>query len=280
MNKSRRFVLLGLAGLVLVSTLGLTGGVAVGQAAPPRSSIGGGSSGQSSSGQSSSGQSSSGQSSAGQSSQQGEQGDLVIANEAQLPDGFPRVAYEFRFRAHGGVPTLHWQVMKVSRDGHPLGDLPPGLKLEDDGLLHGQAERAGEFQFTVAAFDGGKPQQAVQKNFTLRVKSALIIEWKSAAHVNGGRIEGSVAVTNTTPDDMDLTFDAMAVATENSRATAIGYQHFLLKRGTVAMELPFGENLPHGGYIVHVDAVGEVAAKNVIYREKMDTKALQVVVGP
>ena len=195
MNKSGRFVLLGLAGLVLVSTSGLTGGVAVGQAAPPRSSIGGGSSGQSSSGQSSSGQSSSGQSSAGQSSQQGEQGDLVIANEAQLPDGFPRVAYEFRFRAHGGVPTLHWQVMKVSRDGHPLGDLPPGLKLEDDGLLHGQAERSGEFQFTVAAFDGGKPQQAVQKNFTLRVKSALIIEWKSAAHVNGGRIEGSVAVT-------------------------------------------------------------------------------------
>src|ERR1700722_11641013 len=110
MNKSGRFVLLGLAGLVFVSTFGLTGGVAVGQAAPPRSSIGGGSSGQSSSGQSSSGEASSGQSSSGQSSQQGEQGDLVIANEAQLPDGFPRVAYEFRFRAHGGVPTLHWQV--------------------------------------------------------------------------------------------------------------------------------------------------------------------------
>jgi hypothetical protein len=262
MNKSGRFVFLGLAGWVFVSTLGM----AVGQAAPPRSSIGGAPPGQSAS---------------GQSSQQGEQGDLVIANDAPLPDGFPRVAYEFRFRAHGGVPTLHWQVMKVSRDGHLLGELPPGLKLEDDGLLHGQPERAGEFQFTVAAFDGGKPQQAVQKNFTLRVKSALMIEWKSAAHVNGGRIEGSVVVTNTTPDDMDLTFDVMAVATENSRATAIGYQHFLLKKGTVAMELPFGENLPHGGYNVHVDAVGEVAAKNVIYREKMDTpKALQVVVGP
>lgn len=263
MNRSGRFVLLGLAGLIF--NLGLTGGVASGQTSPPpRSSIG----------QSPSGQSPSGQ------SQQADQSDLVIANEAQLPDGFPHVAYEFRFRAHGGVPSLHWQVMKVSHDGHPLGDLPPGIKLEDDGLLHGQAERSGEFQFTVAVFDGSKPQQAVQKNFTLRVRSALIIDWKSAAHVNGSRIEGTVVVTNTTQDDMDLTFVVMAVA-GNGRATAIGYQHFPLKKGTVAMELPFGENLPHGGYVVHVDAVGEVAAKNVIYRERMQTPgALQVVVGP
>jgi hypothetical protein len=264
MNKSRRFVLLGRVGLVFILTLGLTG-VAAGQTAPPRSSIG---------------QSPSGQSSSAQPPQQSSQSDLVIANDAQLPDGFPRVAYEVRFQARGGVPTFHWQVMKVSHEGHPLGDLPPGLKLEDDGLLHGQPLRSGEFQFTVGVFDGGKPQQGVQKKFTLRVKSALMIDWKSAAHVNGSRIEGSVVVTNTTPDDMDLTFVVMAVAGDG-RATAIGYQHFLLKRGTVAMELPFGENLPHGGYIVHVDAVGEVAEKNVIYRERLQTPAaLQVTVGP
>lgn len=72
----------------------------------------------------------------------------------------------------------------------------------------------------------------------------------------------------------------MAIAA-NGRATAIGYQHFVLVRGTIGKELPFGETLPHGAYVVNVDAVGEVAAKNLIYRERMQTpSALQVTVGP
>jgi hypothetical protein len=197
---------------------------------------------------------------------------LVIQNDSDLPDTYPHAAYELRFRARGGVPVLHWKLEK--------GALPPGIKLEDDGLLHGQPERTGEFQFTVSVSDGGKPQQAVQKGFVLRVRSALTLIWKVPAHVTGNRIDGSVEVSNTTPDDMDLTFIVMAVAA-NGRATAIGYQHFVLRRGTIAKELPFGETLPHGGYVVHVDAVGEVAAKNLIYREKMDTPApLQVLVGP
>jgi len=98
--------------------------------------------------------------------------------------------------------------------------------------------------------------------------------------VNGNRIEGSVEVSNTTPDDIDLTFVVMAVA-PNGRATAIGYQHFVLRRGTIDQELPFGETLPPGGYVVHVDAVGEVASRNVIYRQRMETPtALQVTAAP
>lgn len=197
---------------------------------------------------------------------------LVIQNDSELPDTYPHAYYEMRFRAHGGVPVLHWRLEK--------GALPAGIKLEDDGLLHGQAERAGEFQFTVSVTDGGKPQQAVQKGFVLRVRSALTLNWKIPARVSGNRIAGSVEVSNTTPDDMDLTFIVLAVAT-NGRATAIGYQHFVLRRGTIAKELPFGETLPHGGYVVHVDAVGEVPPKNLIYREKMETPSvLQVTVGP
>jgi hypothetical protein len=47
------------------------------------------------------------------------------------------------------------------------------------------------------------------------------------------------------------------------------------------MDLPFGDTLPHGGYVVHVDAVGEVPPKNLIYRDRMETPtALQVTVGP
>jgi len=197
---------------------------------------------------------------------------LVIQNDSDLPETYPHGPYQVRLLAHGGVPAWHWRV--------EAGTLPPGIKLEDDGLLHGQAERTGEFQFTASVRDSGKPESAVQRRFVIRVREALTLNWKSPAHVAGNRIEGSVEVTNTTPDDMDLTFDVKAVA-ENGRATEIGYQHFLLRRGTIAKELPFGETLPHGGYVVHVDTVGEVIPKKLIYRERMQTAgALQVTVGP
>jgi hypothetical protein len=197
---------------------------------------------------------------------------LVIENDSELPDTYPQAPYEMRFLGHGGISTLHWRVEK--------GALPPGIKLEDDGLLHGRAERMGEFQFTVSLTDAGH-HPGVQKGFVLRVRSALSLKWgKAPAHVNGNRIEGNVEVSNTTPDDIDLTFVVMAVA-ENGRATAIGYHHFVLRRGTLSKELPFGETLPNGGYAVHVDAVGEVAPRNLIYRDKLDTPApLQVSVRP
>jgi Putative Ig domain len=196
---------------------------------------------------------------------------LVIENDSELPDTHPHAPYELRFRVHGNISTPRWRVEK--------GALPQGMKLEEDGRLHGNAEHAGLFQFTVSVTDSGR-ERAVQKGFVLRVTSALNLNWKAGAHVNGSRIEGSAQVSNTTPDDVDLTFYVLAVA-PNGRATAIGYQHFVLKRGTMDMELPFGESLPHGGYVVRVDAVGEVAAKNVIYREYLETPGpLQVTVGP
>lgn len=198
--------------------------------------------------------------------------ELLIQNDAELPDAYPRMPYEFRFHARGGVPVLQWRVQK--------GALPTGMKLDDDGRLHGTPERKGEFRFTISVRDGSNPQQAVQKEFTLRVLSAFSLVWKVPAHVNGNRIEGSVAVSNATPEDIDLTFIVMAIAA-NGRATAIGYQHFVLARGMISKELPFGETLPNGGYIVNIDAVGEVAARNLIYRERMQTpSALQVAVGP
>jgi len=197
---------------------------------------------------------------------------LIIQNDSELPDSYPRANYQVRLLAVGGAPPLHWQLDK--------GALPPGIKLEDDGLLHGTADRTGEFQFTASVRDSGKPQQGVEKQFVIRVRSAFSLNWKSPAHVSGNRIEGSVEVSNNTPDDIDLTFIVLAVAPDG-RATAIGYQHFPLRKGTNSKELPFGETLPRGGYAVHVDAVGEVAPKNLIYRERMDTpERLQITVGP
>lgn len=202
---------------------------------------------------------------------QGDSG-LIIEGERDLPDAYAHRHYEFRYHARNGISVLHWKIEK--------GALPPGMKLDDTGLLLGEPERPGEFQFTVSVTDGGNAQSAVQKGFLLRVVSGLALSWKNPARVSGNRIDGSAQVSNETPDDIDLTFIVMAVA-GNGRATAIGYQHFVLKRGTVAMELPFGETLPRGGYVVHVDAVGEVAARNLIYRERMQTSGpLQVAVDP
>lgn len=198
--------------------------------------------------------------------------ELLIQNNAELPNAYPRMSYEYRFQARGGVPVLQWHLEK--------GALPQGMKLDEDGRLHGAPEHRGEFQFTVSVRDGSNPQQAVQKGFTLHVLSAFALAWKVPAHLNGNRIEGSVEVSNATPEDIDLTFIVMAIAA-NGRATAIGYQHFVLARGTIGKELPFGETLPRGAYLVNVDAVGEVAAQNLIYRERMQTpSALQVIATP
>jgi len=199
-------------------------------------------------------------------------GGLVIEPE-ELPVTYPQAPYVVKLSGRGDyVPTLHWRLES--------GALPPGITLDESGELRGTTERAGEFQFVVEARDGGKPQQSARRAFVIKVVEAITLVWKVPAHVTGNRIDGSVAVTNTTPDDMDLTFDAKAVA-ENGRATEIGYQHFLLKRGTVGMALPFGDTLPYGGYVVYVNVVGELAKRNAIYRQGMQTPgALQVVVGP
>jgi hypothetical protein len=199
--------------------------------------------------------------------------DALVIEPAELPGTYPHGTYQVNFRARGNyVPVLHWSVAS--------GTPPPGITLDDNGVLRGEAERAGEFQFVVVVRDGGKPQQAVQKGFVIKVVEGITVAWKVPAHVTGNRIDGSVEVTNSTADDMDLTFDVKAVA-ENGRATEIGYQHFPLKRGTIGMTLPFGETLPHGAYVVYVNVNGEVAKRNAIYKQQMQTpRALQVVVGP
>jgi hypothetical protein len=199
-------------------------------------------------------------------------GGLVIEPE-ELPVTHPREPYAVKLIGRGDyVPTLYWRFES--------GALPPGITLSDDGELRGAAERAGEFKFAVEARDSGKPQQGARREYVIKVIEALALEWKVPAHVTENRIDGSVAVTNTTADNMDLTFDVKAVA-ENGRATEIGYQHFLLKKGTVKMALPFGDTLPHGAYVVYVDVSGEVAKRNAIYKQEMKTPGpLQVVVGP
>ncbi len=199
--------------------------------------------------------------------------DGLVIEPVELPGTYPHGTYQVAFHVRGNyVPVLHWRVTS--------GTLPPGITLDDNGVLQGEAGRAGEFRFEVEVRDSGKPQQGALRGFGIKVVEGITVAWKVPAHVNGNRIDGSVEVTNSTADDMDLTFDVKAVA-ENGRATEIGYQHFPLKRGTIEMALPFGDSLPYGGYVVYVNVVGEVSRRNAIYKQRMQTPvALQVVVGP
>ena len=88
--------------------------------------------------------------------------------------------------------------------------------------------------------------------------------------VNGPRVEGSIKVSNQTEQDFDFTFIALAVD-PTGRATAVGYQHFTLKKETDEFEIPFGENLPTGTYDLHADGIAEVAETNTIYRAHLAT---------
>jgi hypothetical protein len=113
----------------------------------------------------------------------------------------------------------------------------------------------------------------------LSVEIPLTAEWGRRPTVNGQRIDGSIKVSNNTGRDFDLTFIVLAV-NEIGRATAIGYQHFPLKRDTRDMEIPFGDTLSRGNYAVNVDVVGEEPVSNRIFRVRSVAENQQITQGP
>lgn len=167
---------------------------------------------------------------------------------------------------------MHWEVTD--------GALPSGVVLGRDGILSGLPAETGEFKFTVTVTDGGRPAAQRNQQLVLTVAAPLMAQWGRYPKVTGRRLEGSITVSNETGKDFDLTVVMMAV-NEIGRATAIGYQRFTLKKDTTSLEIPFGDNLPNGSYELNVDAVGEVAATNSIYRTRLAPKEkFQVQEGP
>jgi Putative Ig domain len=206
------------------------------------------------------------------SSQQGTvAGGELAVQTSSLPTAFVRREYRFQLQAEGGVAPVKWEIS--------TGALPRGLVLSADGILSGVPGESGEFRFVVTVTDSGNPAHRRNQELVLRVIAPLLVEWSRYPKVSGQRMEGAVKVSNQTDEDFDLTFIAVAV-NENGRATALGYQRFTLKKSTTDMEIPFGENLPHGTYEVNVDAVGEVAATNTIHRARLVANKLDVQQGP
>jgi len=204
--------------------------------------------------------------------QAGATGPPLVIKTTSLPKGYVRQPYHARLEAQGGITPFRWELTD--------GSLPTGINLQADGELDGAPSQPGEFSLTLTVTDSGKPTYQKQQKLTLLVVAPLLAQWGKYPVVNGQRIEGSILVANQTEQDFDLTAIMLAVA-ENGRATAIGYQRLLLKKGTDTTEIPFGENLPFGVYDLNVDVVAEVAATNAIYRARLVPKEkLQIQQGP
>ena len=196
---------------------------------------------------------------------------LVIADEA-LPAMDAGVEFHMLLHATGGVPPYVWSVAG--------GDLPEGVTLTPEGLLSGRAAKPGTFAITLKVEDSGHPAHTITKDFRAVVTASMLLEWLQPPKVHDNRIDGAVQVSNGTADIFDLTVIIVAVA-DNGRATAIGYQHFPLKAGATNVQIPFGNTLPHGGYVIHADAIAEIPTRKAILRQRLQTpQPLQVMQGP
>lgn len=174
--------------------------------------------------------------------------------------------------AQGGVPPYHWRLV--------AGELPDGVQLTNEGVLTGRPAKSGIFPFTVTVEDSAHPAHSINKELRAQVTGSLVLEWLQPPTVLGDRIDGVAQLSNGSKDDFDLTFIVVGV-NEMGRATALGYQHVTLPAGTVNLRVPFGSSLPRGAYVVHADAVAEIAAKNTILRRRLQTPApLPVAQGP
>ena len=184
-----------------------------------------------------------------------------------LPDGHIRQAYyQQLLPPQPGTPPWRWRLVR--------GTLPPGIALDRTGILAGAPTLPGEFRFTVEAADSS-PKPAVQtRDYVLNVPPPLTVHWTQPPQVtSAGAISGELEVANGLGRPLDLTVIVVAVNTTN-KAFALGYQHFTF--GTGSQRIPFGSTLPRDTYIVHADAVAEIAETYEIYRARLQTNPLTV----
>lgn len=192
--------------------------------------------------------------------------------EDSLPALCAGVEIRSPLHATGGVPPYHWSVS--------VGDLPEGIFLTAEGFVTGRPTKPGASALTITVEDSGRPAHTINKTFRAVVTAPLLLDWLRPPLIHGNRIDGAVQVSNGSKDDFDLTVIIISV-NEVGRAIALGYQHFNLKAGATSVQIPFGETLSPGAYVVHADAVAEIPAKNSILRQHLQTPtALPVTLGP
>jgi hypothetical protein len=203
--------------------------------------------------------------------QQAAAADAISITTKALPKALLWEQYRARLQASGGTEPYHWRVVR--------GFLPRGLWLSDEGVFTGGVNEPSEIEFTVLVRDNSNPPKHAEQKVVLRTETPLTADWLRRSQVSGQRIDGSIKASNHSGRDFDLTFIVLAV-NDIGRATAIGYQHFPLKKNTMDMEIPFGETLSPGNYAVNVDVVGEEPASKHIFRARLVTGKQSVTQGP
>lgn len=197
--------------------------------------------------------------------------DSLLIRAKQLPKARLWEPYSFQLEAADGIEPYHWRVIS--------GSLPPRFRLAENGLLTGELDNSGSFNFSAEVADSSRPQKKLRQEFVLDVESPLLADWEHKAEISGTRLSGAIKVSNQTGRDFDLTFVVLAV-NDIGRATALGYQHFSLKKDTRELELPFGETLPPGNYVVNVDVVGEEPLSRNIFRARLVSAKESITQGP
>ncbi len=192
---------------------------------------------------------------------------FLTIDQQSAPPAYLNVKFNWRLTGSGGSKPYVWQVSS--------GRLPPGLSLDaDSGRVSGTPTLTGQYPITVTATDSQSPPLQAQSNFTLSVTSPsspspLTLDWKQPARVHDDAIQGSVEVANHSDGPFDLTVVVLAV-NEIGRATALGYQRFVMPPQSTQL-IPFGATPGPGKYLIHADAVAEIASTNSIYRARKET---------
>jgi Putative Ig domain len=190
-------------------------------------------------------------------------GQQLAITTSGLPNGVVGDRYEFQLQSSNGLAPISWKVSD--------GQLPPGLRLDPkDGVIAGIPTQIGFGTYTLTIEASDQSNSSVRRSYVINIGTrTLNIIWKDYPRVESTAINGGVEVSNPSKDTYDLTVIIVAVD-EHSKAWALGYQHFSFPGGA-RQQIPFGATLPDGSYVVNADAVGEIAAKDVIRRARIVT---------
>ena len=168
----------------------------------------------------------------------------------------------------GGQPPYHWSIQGKG--------LPTGLRFDEQrGVIFGSAATNREFSVVVQVADSSQAPLVISKLLVAAAAAPLTVSWTDVPQVAQSNIVGSVRVSNGSKDDMDMTVIVTAV-NEIGKAFALRYERLNLPAGGDSPDLKFDVFVPNGQYTVHADAVGQVAAKNAIYRDRRQQDGLVV----
>ena len=184
---------------------------------------------------------------------------IVTSN---LPPPEIGVEYKAEIRVVGGKPPYQWTILQQS--------LPRGLTLDSTrGVIFGTPQSDAQFSVLVQVADSSEPPLTITKLMVSNPGPLLAIRWTDRPHISLDHMAGALRVKNGSKDDVDLVVIVVAV-NEYGKAFALRYERLTLAKGVETPDLKFDSSLPLGQYTLNVDAVGEVPAKNAIYRDRRE----------